>query len=428
MSKRVLLGMSGGVDSSVSALLLKQQGYEVVGATMCLWEEESQGAVNKGAEQISGNATQGKIKNGINNLETNAINDAKAVCEQLGIEHHVIDFRKMFKEKVVDNFINSYMCGKTPNPCVECNKFMKFGAFAKLADDLRCEYIATGHYAKVEFSKEYNQYVLKKSEAQGKDQTYFLYGIDKKILPRIIFPLSNFNSKEEIRKIASDNGLKVAEKKDSQEICFISDNDYVQFLKKQVELGSGKKDGIIKKSTYKTDIENANSNFSTANLYKQGNIIYKDGSVLGKHSGLINYTIGQRKGLGIAYKDPLYVVKLDTRKNEVIVGTEKDLYSNELIANELNFLINIDFNKKIDIKAKIRYRAKDAVAKLEILENKENVRNNINSVAKESELKGIDSKNMIAKITFIEPQRAITPGQSIVFYLGDVVLGGGKIL
>ena len=351
MKKKVLLGMSGGVDSSVSAILLQNQGYEVIGLTMKLWEK-------------------GQEKN-------KAIIDAKKVCEKLGIEHHVVDLQSEFKEKVVDNFVCTYMCGKTPNPCIECNKFIKFGAFYKLAKEYGCEYIATGHYAKVEFSEKYNQYVLKKSKAENKDQTYFLYGINKEILPNILFPLSDFDDKDEIRKIALEQGLEVAKKKDSQEICFIQNNNYIEFLKEE------------KKEEFESE--------------KEGKIVLKNREILGKHNGLTNYTVGQRKGIGISYKEPLYVLRLDNEKNEVVVGTERELYSKELKANELNFLLNIDLSTELEIEAKVRYRSKPAKATLEI-------------------------ENEIAKVTFKEPQRAITPGQSVVFYLDDVVLGGGKII
>lgn len=352
MNKRVLLGMSGGVDSSTSAVILKEKGYEVVGATMRLWEDSTK-------------------------EEPDSIQDAKKVCEKLGIEHHVIDLRKEFKENVIDNFICTYMCGKTPNPCVECNKFMKFDMFYKYAQKLNCEYIATGHYAKVEYSEKYGEYVLTKSNEEKKDQTYFLYGINKEILPHIIFPLSEFDNKEEIRNIAEKNELGVAKKKESQEVCFIPDNDYVGFLTRNC------------------------NDFKQKN--KSGNIVLSNGEVLGKHSGIINYTVGQRKGLGISYTEPLYVLKLDKENNNVIVGTEKELYSKELNANELNFLLDIDLSKEIEVKAKIRYRAKEALATLKVNKG-------------------------IAIVEFKEPQRAITPGQSVVFYLGNIVLGGGKIL
>ena len=345
MSKKVLLGMSGGVDSSVAAILLKKQGYDVVGATMKLWEAP--------------------------------IDDAKKVCEQLGIEHHVIDLREEFKKRVIDNFVCTYMCAKTPNPCIECNKYMKFDAFYKAAKEYGCEYIATGHYAKAMYSKKYNQYVLAKANAEAKDQSYFLYGINKEILPYIIFPLSEFMDKSEIRKIAEENGLEVAQKKDSQEVCFIPNNDYVSFLK---EINS----------------------FDTNN--KPGDIVLNTGEKLGTHTGLINYTVGQRKGLGIAYKEPLYVLKLDKEKNQVIVGKEKELYNTELVANELNILIDgIDFSEEINVMAKIRYRAKAAAATLKIENNQ-------------------------AVVKFKEAQRAITPGQSVVLYVDDIVLGGGKII
>ena len=359
MGKKVLLGMSGGVDSSVSAILLQKQGYEVIGLTMRLWEPKKDDK-----EQI------------ILDNKNDAILDAKKVCEKLGIVHHVADLQSEFKEKVVDNFVCTYMCGKTPNPCIECNKFIKFDAFYKLAKEYGCEYIATGHYAKVEFSEKYNQYVLAKSNAELKDQTYFLYGINKEILPNILFPLADFNDKDEIRKIALEQGLEVAQKKDSQEICFVPNNNYIEFLEKEVE--------------------------NLEDIKKEGKIVLKSGEILGKHIGLACYTIGQRKGLGISYKEPLYVIKLDKNRNEVVVGTENELYTKELTAKELNFLLDIDLSKEIEVEAKVRYRAKAAKAILKV-------------------------ENNTAKLTFKEAQRAVTPGQSVVFYLDNLVLGGGKI-
>ena len=346
MKKKILLGMSGGVDSSVSAVVLQEQGYEVIGATMTLWEDTEK-----------------------------AIEDAKKVCKKLGIEHHVIDCTEKFRCHVINKFISEYENAKTPNPCVECNRYLKFGAFYEKAKELGCEYIATGHYAKTEYSEKYKRYVLKKSDEEKKDQTYFLYYIPKEEIGYIIFPLQNRTSKEETRKIAEKNSLEVAQKKDSQEICFIPDNDYQKFLQKY-----------------------------SSQKPKVGNIVLKDGTVLGKHNGLINYTIGQRKGLGISYKEPLYVIKLDIQKNQVIVGTEQDLYSKELIADEINWLAIDQLKEPLKLKAKVRYRAKEAECTVYPIENEQ------------------------VKVIFDEPQRAITPGQSVVFYDEDIVIGGGKII
>lgn len=354
MNKKVLLGMSGGVDSSVAAILLKERGYEVIGATMNLWNNNVEEEMNSFSA------------------------DAKRICEQLNIPHYTFNCEKEFKTHVIDNFIQCYKNAQTPNPCVECNKYLKFGVFYKKAVELGCDFIATGHYAKTEFLEKYSQYVLKMSDEINKDQSYFLYGIPKDILPKLIFPLEDVCKKEDVRKIARKNNLIVAAKKDSQEICFIPGNDYGKFLEENMD-----------------------------ELPPKGDIILKGtNEVLGKHKGLVFYTVGQRKGLGIAYKEPLYVIELDSVKNNVIVGVEKDLYTTTVNVNNINLLMNIDIQNKIEVKAKIRYRAMPASAVLEI-----------------------NLGNKTATVTFKEPQRAVTKGQSVVFYIDEnIVLGGGIII
>jgi len=355
INKKVMVAMSGGVDSSVAAYLLKEAGYDVTGVTMCL---------------------------GVKNLDDSnprccgedAISDAKKVCLNLGIPHYIFDFSEDMKKIVIEKFIKSYLEGKTPNPCIDCNKYLKFGILLNKAISLGFDYLATGHYAQI--LQKNDNYYLKKPIDKRKDQTYFLYKIKKEVLPLIIFPLANLK-KEEVREIAKGIGLSVAEKKESQEVCFVADNNYKDFLLKNAE----------------------------KSLIEPGNILDINGKVIGKHNGIAFYTIGQRKGFGISAPTPLYVIKINKDTNEIVIGERKYLKSRELIAEDINLLYK-DEELPDKAMAKIRYNHKEAPCKI------------------------IKINNDLIKVIFNEEQEAITPGQSVVFYDindSDIVLGGGII-
>ena len=339
--KTVAIGMSGGVDSSVAACLLKDKGYNVIGVTLELLDNEE---------------------------TKKSIEDAKAICKKIDIKHYVCDLKEEFKEEIVQNFITAYKQGKTPNPCVLCNRLFKFGLFYKKALELGADYISTGHYARVKNNR------LMMSLADGKDQSYFLCQIKKEILPKVLFPLNEFQSKEEIRTLARKYQLPVSEKKDSQEVCFIPNDDYKTFLKKNGQ----------------EEVE--------------GKIILTDKTVLGNHKGLFNYTIGQRKGLNISYKEPLYVIQLDTKNNNLIVGTNNELFNQELSATNMNYLVEKDEFFKTKLFAKIRSRGN--------LEEVDTV---------------TEEQNRL-KIKFKDKLRAITPGQLIVFYNENKECLGGAYI
>ena len=352
---RVLVAMSGGVDSSVAAKLLVSEGNECIGCTMRLFDNEDAG--------ISQESTCCSLKD---------VNDAKSVSYKLGMPYYVFNFKDGFKEKVMDKFVDSYLRGMTPNPCIDCNKYMKFDKLYERAVELSCDHIATGHYARIE--KAGDKYLLKKALDETKDQSYVLYSLTQNQLAHTLFPLGELK-KTETRKIAEENGFVNANKPDSQDICFVPDGDYASIIE-----------------------------MMTGNKSKPGNFVDTKGKVLGRHKGIINYTIGQHKGLGLSLPYSMYVKRIDVEKNEVVLCDEKELFEKDVYVEDFNWISGTVPSEPVRCKAKIRYRQQE----------------------KEATVTPVGENRI--HIHFDEPQRAVTPGQSAVLYDGDVVLGGGTIV
>ena len=358
MKKRVLLGMSGGIDSTVSAMLLLEQGYEVVGVTFRTFDSIKESCIAK--------------EKGCCSIES--IMEAKHNAEKMGFEHHIVDFRDTFKHCVIQNFIDEYMSGHTPNPCVLCNSHIKWGELMRVADELGCDYIATGHYARI--AERDGHVFLQTAADTHKDQTYFLWMLTEEQLRRTIFPLGDL-TKDEVREIARQHGyIQLAEKKESQEICFVPNDDYRAFLRANVP-------------DYDERV-------------REGDYVDAEGKVLGRHQGFVNYTIGQRKGLGIALGQRAFVTHIDAQTNRVTLGTYDDLYATEL---RLRVIKSPIVHDQSPITAKVRYRSQ--------------------AVAVQSPIT-ID-QSPIGSLSFHEPVWGITPGQSVVLYQDGLVVGGGII-
>ncbi len=346
MSK-IAVAMSGGVDSSVTAALLKQQGHEIIGITMRLFEPRTSG-------------------------EGSAAHDASVVAEHLGIPHHVADFEPDFSKLIIGDFIDEYRSGHTPNPCVRCNRHIKFGLLLDKARELGADLMATGHYVRKTVDPDGTCH-LRTARNIRKDQSYFLYTLIQQQLQQVVFPLGEIESKDEVRRLAREFGLPVAEKSDSQEICFIPNDDYVAFLE-----GSGALVGV------------------------PGDIIHVDGQIVGRHQGTHRYTIGQRKGMGIAWREPLYVTSIDTERNVVFVGEQPNVFAAGLRAENVSWIIKPQAEEFAG-HCKIRYRHQPVGCTVRL-----------------------NSSNG-CEVRFDEPQKSVTPGQALVFYSGDEVLGGGRI-
>lgn len=355
--KKVVVGLSGGVDSSVAALLLKQQGYEVIGVTMQIWQEE-----NREFQEENGGC-----------CGLSAVDDARRVAQMLDIPYYVMNFRKEFQENVIDYFTREYLEGRTPNPCIACNRYVKWESLLKRSLEIGADCIATGHYARIA-QLENGRYAIRNSVTAKKDQTYALYNLTQEQLSHTLMPVGDYN-KDEIRAIAEKIGIQVAHKPDSMEICFVPDNDYAGFITRE-----------------------------TGYVSRPGNFVDLHGNILGTHKGIIHYTVGQRKGLGLAMGHPVFVVAIRPETNEIVIGENDDVFSTKLYANNINLMSVDKIEEPIRARAKIRYSHEGADCTIRMADDG------------------------LLECVFDEKQRAVTPGQALVIYDGDYVLGGGTII
>ena len=355
--KRVVVGMSGGVDSSVAAYLLKEQGYEVIGATMQIWQDEERQI----QEENGGCCGQ------------SAVEDARRVAQQLEIPHYVMNFKEEFKDRVIDYFVEEYLAGRTPNPCIACNRYVKWESMLRRSLQIGADYIATGHYARIAVTPE-GRYAVRSSVTAKKDQTYALYNLTQEQLAHTLMPVGEY-TKDRIRSIAAEAGLTVADKPDSQEICFIPDHDHAAYIERE----AGRR------------------------VPGSGNFVTADGQILGKHQGITHYTIGQRKGLNLAMGRPVFVIEIRPETDEVVIGEAEDVYGDTLYCDQINYMGMADLPHPREVFAKIRYAHGGERCRIE-------------KVAED-----------VIKCSFHKPVRAITPGQAVVFYEDGYVLGGGCI-
>jgi len=366
---KIAVAMSGGVDSSAAAAILKEQGHELVGFTMQLWDQRRGINIDENGEPLPSRC-----------CSLDDVYDARRVAEELGFPFYVLNLERDFERDVVQPFVTSYLNGETPIPCVSCNSRLKFASLDRLAESLGCEKVATGHYARVEFDAATNRYKLLRGLNSQKDQSYFLWELTQEQLSRALFPLGEM-SKPEARDAARQHGLAVAEKKESQEICFVPDGDYAGFIDRYLEAED-----------------------ATERLPGTGEIVDTSGRVIGAHTGIHRYTIGQRRGIGIADERPLYVISLEAEKNRVTVGSQEELLSQEFTAAGVNWIGLEDPQEPEKAEVRVRYRHTPALATITPLAEHR------------------------VQVIFDEPQRAITPGQATVFYRGDEVVGGGWIV